>query len=831
MNRLLTKLKLATFAGLLLSALTMSAHGLKFQGMECPIEERGSCKIFDRHSPVFRDSMSISFDYLALPKSAFGYVFRLAKTLAPDHTCNLSIDRRMGKVVVKLNDEGFRSLITAELDSEELPYHKWTHINVSMDPASDSVYLKVGGRSFAGSFSFQRTNFRPSLVFGISEHVVELPSFCIRDILITDGSKSFFFPLDDMDGTRIYDSKGVCRGHTVNTTWLADEAHQWKQIADIECTKPSGAFYDYDNHELTLYSQEDLISLNISTERMTSRPYANVCPMNILSGTSYVHDGKLYAYELHDWVHGKGTASACLDLSTLRWKALGEERFDGPMHHHAAFMDKYTGEYTMYGGYGNMFFNDVFYAFDGKGHWHLSDISKDDDPQLTPRFFVSSGLDESGRYAYLFGGLGNESGEEVVGRRNFYELHRVDLEKRKCEYLWTADWKDDRCVPARGLVVDGNWIYVLCYPEYKTQSTMYLYRFDIRDGSFSKLDSGIPVVSDKVWSSSTMYLDRELGSFVVVSLDVERNLIPRVSVHTLVYPPVMEMKRPWLRDNALIVIIVGNILLLALVCAIVAVVVRRRNSEKRMESDEYILSKSDPNKRIYTYAPAPNSILLFGEFTVIDRRGNDISDAFSPQLRNLLLLLFKYSDSGLSSSRMSSILWPDKDMVKARNSRGVAINSIRNLLSSLRGISLEHVDGIYRLVPDAEFHCDLLEVKSLLADSKSEEALRILSRGKFLRDVQDPVFDSFKADVESIVVTFLENELKIKHSERKHRAVIEISEMLFACDPLNEKALKDCVSSLLSLGRREDALVRYSSFSASWNKLEGEPYPVKFNFL
>jgi len=55
--------------------------------------------------------------------------------------------------------------------------------------------------------------------------------------------------------------------------------------------------------------------------------------------------------------------------------------------------------------------------------------------------------------------------------------------------------------------------------------------------------------------------------------------------------------------------------------------------------------------------------------------------------------------------------------------------------------------------------------------------------------------------------------------------------MALEYDPQDELALKYSVAALKALGRRDDALVRYSVFQSNWQKLNEEPFPVKFDDL
>ena len=74
-----------------------------------------------------------------------------------------------------------------------------------------------------------------------------------------------------------------------------------------------------------------------------------------------------------------------------------------------------------------MYYSNKFYIFDPEeARWDtLGSLSGD---FLCPRYFSSAGYLDSNHSVYIFGGMGNESGDQVIGRRYFHDLYKVDLQ-------------------------------------------------------------------------------------------------------------------------------------------------------------------------------------------------------------------------------------------------------------------------------------------------------------------------------------------------------------------------------------------------------------------
>ena len=109
------------------------------------------------------------------------------------------------------------------------------------------------------------------------------------------------------------------------------------------------------------------------------------------------------------------------------------------------------------------------------------------------------------------------------------------------------------------------------------------------------------------------------------------------------------------------------------------------------QDKEQLLDASDTTKmeRQAVDAGTANSMYLFGDFSVFDRSGRNISYMFSLRIKQIFCLILRYSDAdGISSKQLSDLIWPDKPKDKVKNSRGVAINHLRKILKELDGIEL-----------------------------------------------------------------------------------------------------------------------------------------------
>jgi len=693
----------ACVAALLSAALPAGAQGLKFQGMDHRINERTSYDVFGGKSVGLDGRMEISFSMCTYRESDFGYILRILDGGREGTIWNLSYDRGDG-IVLRLNEEGRFSLIKAEIPKSEMPAMHWVDVSLLFDAARDSVSLAFGPHRFSASAALP-DGFRPAIEFGRSDFIIDVPTFAIRDLRVAGEKLEYSFPLDEVDGNVVSDLSGRIKGSVTNPTWLIRESLEWRPVATMHLETNAGANYDPERKCFYYFSRDSLYEHDVIGGGTVAHALAS--PMRIKLGTNFLKDGKIYAYETYNDAQPEGDPTlACLDPSVPEWTVLGNDHLQRPVHHHASFFR--DGRYEIFGGFGDKIYNGDFYVLTEDCLWQRDSLA--DTETLFPRYFTAIG--QQGDSVYVYGGMGNECGEQIVGRRYFYDLHRIDLRSGRCSKLWELDWKDGDCVPARTMVLDGDVFYVLCYPEYLSNSHIRLCEFSLEDGSLRRLADEIPIVSDKMLTNVALYLDRDLKKFFVTTMVFDDDIRSTLRIYSLSYPPRSLAETTGKDGLPLPWLIAGLLALLCLAGGLIFWISRRRHMQVR---EAYMLAKSHPEKKIFSQPDRADAIYLFGDFQVNDRDGNDITARIPAQQKQILLLLVRYFDSpGLSTTRLSSILWPDKEEEKVKNSRGVAINHLRKALSGVDGLSIVFDKGCYRLEMKEPAYCDVMALMEQL---------------------------------------------------------------------------------------------------------------------
>lgn len=274
------------------------------------------------------------------------------------------------------------------------------------------------------------------------------------------------------------------------------------------------------------------------------------------------------------------------------------------------------------------------------------------------------------------------------------------------------------------------------------------------------------------------------------------------------------------------------IILIVIVSGLLIVYARRRRSNISGRGENSVYTDfSDLGES----STVNNSIYIFGDFTVRDRSDNDITHLFTPRLKNIFIVLLQYSimEDGISSNKLNEIFWADKDADKAKNIRGVTINSLRKILNEINGINLIYDKNVFRLVISDECYCDCIRllylVKNKEVDQHIDEYTGILRRGNFLKSFNLPLFDSFRTFIEQEIEPTLILSLgrSFKYSQFERSAIL--SKSLLWLNPLSEIGLQFLVHSLQNMNRNNLAKDEFDEFVTTYNKVTGREFVKSYS--
>ena len=815
-----------------------SSQGLKFSGSrEQPIDKRTSYNVFGNESILFSGYYNIEFDMSLYSATRIGYIIRV-KNAKSDKIYNLFYDGQGNNHLFKFNEEGKNSLITAEIKKEELINFRWFKIIISFDLKSNAIKLTIHNRTFVARNVGLPDKYYPIIIFGKSDYLIDVPTFAIQNMLVGNNEKKYFFALNESEGNIVHDLNGRGIGNVINPEWLINESYRWKIKVLFKSKTVAGANYYLEKKEIYYFNKDSLFIYNVRTEEIRTEVFKEKCPMRLTLGTNFIDptQNKLYAYEVYfdESFKYTGPSIASLDLNTYQWTSESYSTLPTQLHHHGAYFDADKHRYTLFGGFGNMHYNKSFYTFNSESKsWDT--LRYAGDSILYSRYFLSLGYQKKTNSLYIFGGMGNKSGDQVVGRKYFYDLYKIDLTKKHISKLWEIQWNNDNVVPVRGMVIQDSCFYTLCYPEHYSNSFLRLYRFSLKKNSYEILGDSIPIHSDKITTNANLYFDNQLNTLFATVQEFDDDIRSDLKVYSLSFPPITAKELAGYllvkKSHAYRWILVLLGLMVSIIIFVWALKLKRNRKPKFEDiQPETLLTKKQHKTDI------PNSIYLFGEFTVYSRQNRDISYMSSSKLKQVFLIIFQYSmKEGITSQRLSHLLWPDISEAKVKNSRGVAINNLRKVLKEFDGIELIYDKGLYKIELSNNCYCDYERYLQIVSSDRTEktkvELLEILQRGKFLQSYDLSLFDQFKGFFEQELEPLLLAEMKKDYNDNNYSTSLGFAEALQIIDPINDKAIAYQVKALRKMMQNYEAQRRYLDFVYQYKKLMGKDYPHSFNDL
>ena len=835
----------------LLTGMTLFAYsqGLLFQAIDKEIKERTSLQIFQEGEiPCFTKNFQLSFELSIRDFDTFGYVFLLKEDQGKTKYSFTYTYLDGENSTFKFNTDGKENHYSLNLRNDALAY-QWIPVSFAFDLQQDVLTIRIGDNEKKITSLGLKDTFCPHLFFGRYDYILDMPTFAIRNLKLEgDRSHSYTFPLNENEGEEVHTSTGKVLGTVVNPVWLINGSYHWEKLFEYSFQTPSGITFEPDSQRLIIFSQDSLLTYNLLKRQPQKYSYSNKLPVKLQLATHFMNttDGKLYVYELNNLPLGDATVAA-LDLNNQEWKQTGVAALPVQLHHHDGFWDETTGKYLVFGGFGNKRFNNTFLEYDIEGdRWDTLSYSGD---RIIPRYFSGMAVNKNREHIYVFGGMGNESGEQSVGRNYLHDLYLLDRKQQSVRRLW-QNASDHRLVVARDMILtpDEKYIYALCYPEYLSDTYLQLYRLTVDDGTMKALGDSIPMRSEEIMTNANLYYNSLTHEYYCTTTEFDKKGHTVIRTYVLSAPPVsldeirsygsrssLEIRWLWIMAGIGVLLLAGGVLF-----------VRKKRGKQRnavLESSSVLMSPPvgrEPDKSVQgkeTLAKEdfesslvrPNAVYLFGPFTVIDRNGRDITHLFSSRLRQVFIYILLHSThNGVLSASLNEVFWPDKPDDKVKNLKGVTINQIRKNLAELDGVELVHDKGYFRLV-FTDCYCDYFRFRTLKNAEEVENELGILlMRGKFLDGMDAGMMDHFKQKVEEFLSSFLPLEIERLYQQHKYDAVIRFCNVLFRVDPVNELALAYGMHALNHTGSSQEAILQYSLFVREYRQMMNEEYSISY---
>ncbi|MFC2115054.1 hypothetical protein ACFLTU_01165 [Bacteroidota bacterium] len=817
-------------------------YGLSFFGYNVPKDQRTSIVLSADKEFTLKDEFELSFD-LALhgsEKFIYGYIFRII--LNEELNIDLIHGNRTGEERDFSIVEGRSKSDIAFNVEPTLGIDNWINLSIKLLLNEDRIIFYEGDNVFVDSSIDLNPNSSVSISFGACPFTdfisTDVPPIMIRDIrLLGKGGKLLHhWPLDQTRGENAYDLVRNKRALVTNPDWLRKTHLSWEQLQEINLKGFVQSINNQTDEKIYLLAEDLLIVFDARLNLLDTVSY-NKKPGFLVRDAQAVYDPvtkQILSYNL-DAKQQFYVNPVSGEVRQDELRTYSRKEF---LHHNKHYNESDSSLY-IYNGYGHYLYKNTMLRYHtARGIWEELQVLGEK-PQ--PRYLSASGfLNDT---LYFLGGYGSESGKQMLSPLHYYDLTAFSLKDLHFIKKDSFPKPTENFCFANSMVIDPETrdFYALAFPEFRYNSQLQLVRGNLNqefshNGSLDRLGSHIPYKFNDINSFADLYhFPSSEKMFALTTLNEENET--SIALYSIGFPPIAEEPLPEQKSESEASNLFLKILLIILIIIILWLISRLRRKIKRdkikiqenEEEAETTYIEDSGNKR--------NAINFFGGFQIIDRAGTDITNKFTPLLKELFLIIILYTiknDKGISSSRIIEILWFEKSERSARNNLSVNITKLKNILEKLDGCELTHETGYWKIHQKKQIHNEYCEVEAItkkdkVSPDKITRLIEITNKGPFLINLDFDWLDVFKAKISDRIADVLLNYAESLDVKENAEFIIDLADCLFNFDIVNEEIMVLKCRAQYGQGKHSLAKNTYQNFCNEYKTLYGEDFSRSFN--
>lgn len=829
------------------------SYGLGFSGNGVVQDKRTGLDLSLKEPICLDKNFTLSFDLAFIPGHTdyFGYIFRLIDT--EERNIDLVYDMRFEE------DQHFKLIvgnqisdIAFDIDINEL-YKNWHKINLEFNVEKKMLILAVDGQSYKSSVQLKGNCYR--LLLGSNNYksfkIKDVPPMKIREVKITENSElSYYWPLDEKTGNKAEEKIKGKNGGVTNPIWIKKLHHDWELVKEFVISGAASVAMNPQKEELYVVGEDSLGIYNLLFNQLAYQPYASG-PQHLMAGNQSLYTGggdRLFNIYMDQQL------IADFDFSAGKWS----RKYISPdvitvFWHPNKFYSSADSSVYMIGGYGQYKYRKtVFRAHLPDNHWTEIQTSGN----FTPRYLSALGTTDRG--AYILGGYGSATGEQILNPKNVYDLNFYDIKNRTFKKIFELKPASEDFAFANSMIINekANTYYALKFPNDQYNSSLQLIEGSLSSPSYKLVGNSIPYTFHDINSFADLYYCPKNQKYVAVTLlrDEKKNQT-LVKIYTLHGPPEGTSMRIEINNRHLWTEIAKYAILFLLAGTGLYVYIRHKNRKvpirrnivrspvavvpDLVEDQIDVLFSGNKVPVLQQHKKGErNTIFLFGDMQLFDKNGVDITKLLSPLIRELFLVVLLYTikwGRGISSEKLTEILWFDKPAERARNNRSVNIAKLKVILEKMEGCQISKTTGYWKIdfdpvlaKIDYQEYLYIINSKKEINKSRLQELTELIHRGSFLSNVEYDWLDVFKSEISNeIINTYLHYASTVK-IEDDPEFLINIANYIFYFDPVNEEAMIINCKALVYLGKHSLAKAKFENFGKAYKAIYGEDFKLSF---
>lgn len=852
------------FAVFFICNISAQSYGLQFNSHESLAEKRTALELTPNDSLFFSKDVKLSFDINFIPghEIYFGYVLRI---INDGENIDIIYDQStsMFRIITGENFSG----ISFTLDSADL-YNGWSNIDILLQKSKQKLQVFVNKKPVGFvHFPFKTNNYK--FLWGANDfsnyQTRDIPPMRIKDIkLFNDDQLEYYWPLNEVAGNTSADVIRKKNAAIKNAVWIKPAHQNWSLVNSYTIKGNAITAFDVQSETLYIAAADSVLTYNLKTAQNAWQRNP-VKSINLLAGSQAIYD--TITHKLLDvYIDEKKVIS--YKPGSVEWNNRFYDSVPTEYGHANKFISKADTSLYIVGGYGQLKYKNIVQRYSiPKTTWEVLKTKGDFFP---PRYLSALGLNATGDTAFIIGGYGSPSGEQMLNPGNYSDMYAFDIKSKSFKKLFNLENVFSKYAFANSLVIDSKnqEYYGLVFPNDSFNSNLQLVYGSLKNPVVKFVATKIPYSFYDAQSFADLYYAPGAGKLIAVTIfgpkfEDTAKQSSTVKIYTLDFPPDLgissahsvpsnKTKYPLFIFSVLALVAIGFFILKR----------KKRNTinviapslitplfEKNVTELSPVVNEVSPVETIQTETPLPelipaeeikthSAVLLFGQFQVFDKEGIDITELFTPLIKELFLLIVIYTfrnGRGITSEELNEILWSDKSLKDAKNNRSVNMAKLKKILERVGDCAPVKKSGFWHFEIGENFVlCDYHNYVHLLSSAPEndkdliEELLKMTDKGSFLLQTEYNWLDDIKAEISNSIISACLVFLQHNHIDNPE-LTIHIANCIFYFDQLNEDALEYKCKSLIQLKRHALANNTYLKYIKDYKAIYGEEFEKTFN--
>jgi hypothetical protein len=674
----------------------------------------------------------------------------------------------------------------------------------------------------------------------------DIPPMQVKDIKIYENnSLKYFWPLNEVAGNISYDLIRKQMAKIKNPSWIKPKYQKWELLNTFTLDGYAGVAFDSKSDKIYVTGSDSMAIFGLNSEKGLVEWIANK-HQNLRVGHQAIFDTA--TNKLYDLFIDQEKVVA-YNFKDSKWEDDFQPGKITEFWHANKFISQIDSSLYILGGYGQHRYKNLVQRYSlTRKKWDSLKTSGDYFP---PRYLAALGKDPSGKFAYIIGGYGSQTGDQMLDPRNYYDMFRFNVKNRSFKRMYSLKPLDNQFTFANSLVIDPRTesYYGLIFPNDSSSSDLQLIQGSLTDSAYRLLGNTIPFTFHDIESFADLYYSSISNKLVAVVLNYSKSDDPvkntTVKIYALNFIPEPNTTAGNYRvvENRRDILAIVMFLAVSLITGLF--LYKGRKGAKAVAKIPFPVQEPDfqgSNGMSFLQSPGDkkihSSMYLFGQFQVFDREGNDVTSLFTPLLKELFLIICINTirgGRGITSEILNERLWYDKSEKDAKNNRSVNIAKLKVVLEKIGSCTISKDSGSWQFqVLEENVYIDFGDFNSMMHHAQNFEKedirhlIEIIKRGSFLYLTEYDWLDSIKSEISNSVIDLCLSYIKGHGISHEPEFIIEINNCIFLFDHLNEDALTYQCKCLINLKRFTLASNIYLKFAKEYKDIYGTEFTKTF---